>query len=102
MEVLSSETIFNGKVFDVRRDQIRDGEIEYERDIVEHSGSCVIVPIFPDNTIALVRQYRHAAGKHLLELPAGTLEEGEDPLTAAIRELEEEVGVTGRKNGKAL
>ncbi len=96
MKVLSSETVFEGKVFDVRRDTVRDGEAEYERDIVVHTGSCVIVAAHPDNSIALVRQYRHAAEKHLLELPAGTLEEGEDALAAAKRELEEEVGVTAK------
>jgi ADP-ribose pyrophosphatase len=93
-EVLSSETIYSGAVFDIRVDEIREGDVEYDRDVVVHRGSCVIVPIFADGTVALVRQYRHAAGKHLLELAAGTLEKGEDPKTAAIRELEEEIGVT--------
>lgn len=92
-EVLSSKTVYHGNVFDIRVDAIREGEVEYERDIVVHKGSCVIVPIFDDGTVALVRQYRHAAGKHLLELAAGTLEEGEDPESAANRELEEEIGV---------
>lgn len=95
--LVSSKTIYNGKVFDVRVDEIREGEIEYTREIVVHKGSCVIVPVFADGTVALVRQYRHAAGKHLLELAAGTLEVGEDPLTGAIRELEEEIGVTAGK-----
>src|SRR5205085_1120299 len=51
-------------------------------------------PVFEDGTVALVRQYRHAAEKYLLEVPAGSLEKGEDPKTCALRELEEEVGVT--------
>ncbi len=97
METLSSKTIYTGKVFDVRVDEIREGDIEYAREIVVHKGSCVIVPVFADGTVALVRQYRHAAGKELLELAAGTLEVGEDPLTGAIRELEEEIGVTAGK-----
>ena len=100
MKTLSSETIYKGKIFDVRVDAVREGDVEYERDIVVHSGSCVIVPVYPDNTIVLVRQYRHAAEKHLLELPAGTLEPGEDALTAAKRELEEEVGITAKKMEK--
>jgi ADP-ribose pyrophosphatase len=100
MKTISSETIYKGKIFDVRVDAVREGDVEYEREVVVHSGSCVIVPVYPDNTVALVRQYRHAAGKHLLELPAGTLEAGEGALTAAIRELEEEVGVTAGKMEK--
>lgn len=93
-ETTSSKTIFHGSIFDVCTDTIREGEIEYERDIVVHKGSAVIVPVFDDGTVALVRQYRHAAGEYLLEVPAGSLEEGEDPLEGAIRELEEEIGVT--------
>jgi ADP-ribose pyrophosphatase len=96
-ELKSSKTIYTGKVFDVRVDEIREGEVEYTREIVVHKGSCVILPVFADGTIALVRQYRHAAGKELLELAAGTLEVGEDPQTGAIRELEEEIGVTAGK-----
>ena len=56
----------------------------------------MIVPIFDDNTVALVRQYRHASGRYLLEVPAGSLEPDEEPRSGAIRELEEEVGVTAR------
>lgn len=82
-----------GRIFDVRIDGIREGDIEYEREIVLHRGSAVIVPLFDDKTVALVRQYRHAAGKEMLELPAGTLEQNEEPLFGAIRELEEEIGV---------
>lgn len=93
MKILSSEPIYQGRIFDVRIDTIREGEIEYKREIISHKGSAVIVPVFADNTVALVRQYRHAAGKHLLEIPAGSLETGEDPQTGAIRELEEEIGV---------
>ncbi len=97
LEILASDTIYKGKVFNVRLDKIREGEIEYEREIVEHRGSAVIVPLFPDRTIAMVRQYRHATGKYLLEVPAGMLEAGEEPLEGARRELEEEIGVTAGK-----
>ena len=96
-KTISSKPIYNGRIFDVRVDKIREGDIEYEREIVAHRGSAVIVPLFADGTVALVRQYRHAAGKSLLEIPAGSLEIGEDPLTGAIRELEEEIGVTAGK-----
>jgi ADP-ribose pyrophosphatase len=97
METLSSETIYEGKVFDILIDEIREGDVEYKREIVVHKGSAVIIPVFEDGTVGLVRQYRHAAGKYLLELCAGTLNEGEDPELGAIRELEEEIGVTAAK-----
>ena len=93
-ETVSTENIYKGKVFDIRIDEIRDGDIEYKREIVVHKGSCVVIPFFEDGTAALVRQYRHAAGKYLLEICAGTLNAGEDPEIGARRELEEEIGVT--------
>lgn len=89
-----SRHIYGGRVFEIRVDRVREGDIEYDREIVVHRGSAVIVPVFDDGTVALVRQYRHAAGKYLLEIAAGTLNEGEDPRLGAIRELEEEIGVT--------
>jgi len=92
--VISSEKVYRGKIFDVSLDRIREGEIEYEREIVSHDGSAVIVPVFADKTVALVKQYRHAAGKYLLEIPAGSLNKDENPETGARRELEEEIGVT--------
>lgn len=102
MEILSSEPIYKGRIFDVRLDRIREGDIEYERDVVVHKGSAVIVPVFDDGTVALVRQYRHAAGKYLLEIPAGSLDGDESPETGAARELEEEIGVTAAKLEKIL
>jgi ADP-ribose pyrophosphatase len=93
MEILSSEQIYNGKIFDIRIDEIRESDVEYKREIVVHKGSAVIVPVFEDGTVALVRQYRHAAREYLLEIPAGTLDGGEDPIVGAVRELEEEIGV---------
>ncbi len=93
-ETISKKSIYRGKIFDVTLDKIREGEIEYEREIVSHHGSAVIVPVFADKTVALVKQYRHAAEKYLWEIPAGSLAEGESPETGARRELEEEIGVT--------
>ncbi len=92
-EILSSRTVYEGRVFDIRRDQVREGDAEYMREVIVHSGSSVILPVFADGTLALVRQYRHAVGKYLLEAPAGTLDDDESPELGAIRELEEEVGV---------
>ena len=96
-ETLKSETIYDGQVFDVRVDTIRENGKTHDRDIVDHPGSAVILPVFDDGKVALVRQYRHAIGKELLELAAGSLEKGEDPETGAVRELEEEIGVLAEK-----
>lgn len=95
-EILSNETIYQGKVFELSVAEIREHDAVYKREIVNHHGSAVIIPVFADGTIALVRQYRHAAGEYLLEIPAGTLSEGEPAETGAARELEEEIGVTAR------
>ena len=96
-EITSTETIYKGKIFDVSLDRIREGEIEYKREIVKHDGSAVIVPVFTDRSVALVKQYRHAAEKYLWEIPAGSLEKNENPKAGAARELEEEIGVTAGK-----
>jgi len=96
-EFLDSKKIFSGRVFDVTVDTVREGDKTYVREVVHHPGSAVILPLFADGTIALVRQYRHPAVKYLLELPAGTLEDQERPEEGAARELEEELGlVAGR------
>ncbi len=93
-EILTSTSIYEGRIFDVRVDDVRNGNDEYKREVVVHRGSAVIVPVFEDNNIAMVRQYRHAAGEYLLEIPAGSLDRGEtSPEACAHRELEEEIGV---------
>ncbi len=97
IKTLSSEPIYKGRIFDVVRDTIQEDDSEYKREVIVHPGSAVIVPVFEDETVVFVRQYRHPAGKHLLELPAGSLEPGEDPQAAAARELEEEIGVKAAK-----
>lgn len=96
-EVLESKEIFRGKVFDVSVDTVREGEMTYVREVVRHPGSAVIVPVFDDGTLALVRQYRHPAVKYLLEVPAGSLSAPEPPEEGAARELEEELGVVAGK-----
>lgn len=96
-EIISTATVYKGKVFNIELAQIRDGEIRYAREIVTHHGSCVIVPVFSDNRVALVKQYRHPAQKYLLEIPAGTLNENEPPEVGAAREVEEEIGVSAGK-----
>ena len=92
-ELLSSEEIFRGRIFDVTVDTVREGGQTYQREIVHHPGSAAIVAVFDDMTVALVRQYRHAVVRYLLEIPAGTLASPERPEEGAARELEEELGV---------
>jgi ADP-ribose pyrophosphatase len=92
-KILNSKEVFHGRVFEVTTDTIREGDITYERDVVRHPGSAVIVPLFDDGSVALVRQYRHPAVRYLLEVPAGTLNRGEAPEEGAARELEEELGL---------
>ena len=93
-ELIESKQIYKGKIFDVSLATVREADITYDREIVSHNGSAVIVPVFADKTVALVKQYRHAAGKYLWEIPAGSLAKDESPETGARRELEEEIGVT--------
>jgi len=96
-EFIDSKKIFEGRVFDVTVDTVREHGQTYVRDVVRHPGSAVILPVFADDAIALVKQYRHPAVKYLLELPAGTLNDRERPEVGAARELEEELGlVAGR------
>lgn len=91
-QLLESIEIFRGRIFDVTVDTVREGETTYTREVVHHPGSAVIVPVFEDGSVALVRQYRHPAVRYLLEAPAGTLNRGERPEEGAARELEEELG----------
>ncbi len=90
----NSEQIYKGKAFTIRLDTVRmpDGR-ETKWDVVEHVGSVSMVPVDSDGNIVFVRQYRHAAGLEVLELPAGTLHGGEPPEICAARELREEIGM---------
>jgi ADP-ribose pyrophosphatase len=96
--VLSSREVYRGPAFWVTTDQVLEpGGVRVRRDIVRHTGSVVILAV--DETgavprILLERQYRHAAQQFLWELPAGRIDDGEEALTAAKRELLEETGYT--------
>jgi len=92
-KILNSQKVFDGRVFKVTVDTVREGELTYQRDVVHHPGSAVIVPVHDDGTVVLVRQYRHPVVRYLLEAPAGTLADGERPEAGAARELEEELGL---------
>ncbi len=96
-EIKNKETVYAGRIFDVVKADISMNGKEFMREIIEHKGSGVVVPVFDDLTVALVRQFRHPAGKELLEIPAGRLDKGEVPIDGAARELEEEIGYRAEK-----
>lgn len=91
-KLLETTKIYDGKVFDVTRARIEDNGLVYEREIINHHGSAVVLPLHSNGDITLVKQYRHAAREYLLEIPAGTVEKGESPEQCAHREIEEETG----------
>ncbi|MCL1809330.1 MAG: NUDIX hydrolase [Clostridiales bacterium] len=94
-KTLKSEMIYKGRILNLRRDTVKvvSGETSY-REIVEHDGGVTLAAITADNKMVMVRQYRKAAGKAVLEAPAGKREKGEAPLVTAVRELKEETGYT--------
>lgn len=97
-ELIKSETLLQGRTFKIRRDTLKtpDGR-ETKLEIVEHGGSVVLLPIDQENNLLFVRQYRHAAGGDLLELPAGTREKDEPYEKCAAREIREETGMEAGK-----
>jgi len=99
--VISSKTVFQGRVFSVVSDQVAEPDnVTARRDIIRHPGSIVVIAEDDSGReprILLERQYRYAADARLWELPAGRIEPGEDKLAAAQRELLEETGYTARK-----
>jgi ADP-ribose pyrophosphatase len=106
VRVLSSKTVFRGRVFSVVSQQVQEPDgVQVRRDIVQHPGSIVILALDDSGKtprVLLERQYRHAAGERLWELPAGSLDPGEKPALAARRELLEETGYSAAKWQKAL
>lgn len=98
-----SSRIYEGKILNLRVDQVQfeDGTSTI-REVIEHRGAAAIVPILEGDRVVLVRQFRYAANSELLEIPAGTLEPGEDPEICALRELEEETGYKSKEILKIL
>ena len=97
--VLRSERVFDGRLLKLRVDRVAlPSGRETTREVVEHPGAVAIVPLLDDGRAVLVRQYRHAVGRALLEIPAGTLDQpGESAEDAAARELAEETGYTAAR-----
>ena len=94
-KTVERQTLYEGKIITVKLDQAQlvNGRLA-RREVVEHPGGVAILPLFDDGTVSLVRQFRYPFQAVVAELPAGKLEKGEDHRPAALRELEEEVGVT--------
>jgi ADP-ribose pyrophosphatase len=92
-EVLSHDRVFDGKVFDVDRDRVRmpNGRT-VTVDVIRHARSVVLMPVPEPGSVILIRQYRYAVNRWLWELPAGSVDEGEQPEAAARRECHEEIG----------
>jgi len=92
-ETISTERIYSGRIVKLDVDRVRlPAGTESTREVVRHPGASVVLPLLGDGRMVLIKQFRYASGKVLLELPAGTLEEGEDPRACAERELQEETG----------
>lgn len=96
-KTISSERIYEGAILNLRKDKVvvKDNKTS-SREIIEHMGGVVIAAVTEDGKVPIVKQYRKAASKAVLEVPAGKLEKDEDPEEAALRELKEETGYTAK------
>ncbi len=97
-KTISSEMIYEGRILNLRRDKVhvKDNQTSY-REIVEHNGGVALAAVTPEGKMVMVRQYRKAAEKAILEVPAGKIEKGEDHRLTAERELREETGYSAGK-----
>lgn len=95
---LTSASVFQGKLLDVRRDEVElpDGSTTI-REYIRHPGAAVMVPLLDSGKLVFLRQYRYTLGQVMVELPAGKLDPGEDPMDTAQRELTEETGYACRQ-----
>jgi ADP-ribose pyrophosphatase len=100
-ELLDQEYLYRGRIFDVSLGRFRSeskGDVDIE--IVHHNGGAAAIPIFDDESVALVRQWRYPIGRYTLEIAAGRIEPGQSAEEAAARELEEELGYRARHLSK--
>ena len=92
-KVKSSEVVLRARNYEVTKDRlVLPSGLEIEREVVRHNGAVVIIPQISDDRLLLIKQFRFALGRTLIEFPAGTLEKGEAPLPCARREIREETG----------
>ncbi len=93
--VTRHERLYEGRVFTIERDEVRHASgYESVREVVRHDGGAVVVPLYDNGDVLLIRQYRYPVDGEIIELPAGKLDRGEDPRDCAVRELREETGCT--------
>ena len=95
---VASETVFQGKLLRVKRDTVslHDGQAA-TREYIEHGGAVMVIPVLDSGELVMERQYRYALRRHCLELPAGKIDPGEEPLATGRRELLEETGYVARE-----
>lgn len=96
-KTLKSERIYQGAILNLRKDQVTVQNGTSYREIIEHNGGAVLAALTAEEKMVMVRQYRKPAERIMLEVPAGKIDPGEEPLHAALRELKEETGYTAGK-----
>jgi len=92
MRVVRTRKIFKGRILDLSIETVTFPRQQVEMECITHPGGAAVVPVLSDNSVVLIEQYRHCIGTTIMEIPAGRLEPGENPLDCAKRELAEEVG----------
>lgn len=97
-KTIGTEKVYDGQIIKLRIDEVTlpNGHTS-KRELLSHQGAAAIIPVTKDKKILFVKQYRKAIEKMLIEIPAGLIDEGENPQTTAVRELEEETGYTTKK-----
>jgi ADP-ribose pyrophosphatase len=97
MKILQTEVLYQGKLRGVRDTLQNDEGKTFYHETIEHPGAVVVLPLMDDGRIVCISQYRHSIRRDILELPAGTLERGENPAVCAGREIQEEIGMAARE-----
>lgn len=97
--VIDRQTVYDGKKVRLEIHHLEDPDAgkRHKREVCVHPGAVVVLPLLADDKVVLIKNYRYAVGESLLELPAGTLEKGEEPINCAGRELAEETGYVARR-----
>lgn len=95
-KTISSEIKYKGKILNLRVDTVQSVNGESTREIIEHSGGAVVLPLLPNKNVVMIRQFRKPIERDVLEIPAGKIEQGESPENTAFRELREETGYVAK------